>query len=86
MKYKIIYECNLSKIVQKYPKRDAIRIKETIEELSSNPRSLDAIKLKGHTAYRARCGKYRIIYEIKDKQLIVLIIDIDSRKDVYRGL
>lgn len=86
MKYKLIYGCDLAKIVQKYPRRDAVRIKEAIEELASNPRSHDAVKLKGHNTYRARCGKYRIVYQIKDKELIVLIIDVDSRKDVYKGL
>ena len=86
MKYKLIYECDLSKIIKNYPRRDAVRIKEAIEELSSNPRPHDAIKLKGHNAYRAKCGKYRIVYEIKDKELIVLIVDVDSRKDVYKGL
>lgn len=86
MRYKLTYECDLSKIVQKYPKRDAIRIKETIDELASNPRSHDAIKLKNCNAYRAKCGKYRIIYEIKDKELVVLIIDVDARKDAYKGL
>ncbi len=86
MRYNLIYECNLSKIVQKYPRRDIIRIKETIERLISDPRPQDAIKLKGHNAYCIRCGKYRIIYNVKDKELVVVIIDIDQRKDVYRGL
>lgn len=86
MKYKIVYECDLSKTVQKYPRKDAIRIKETIEELAFNPRPQHAIKLKGHNIYRARCGNYRIIYGIKDKELVVLIIDIEPRKDAYRGL
>lgn len=86
MKYKIIYECDLSKLVQKFPKKDAFRIKKSIEELAANPRPHDAIKLKGHNVYRVRCGKYRIIYGIKDKELVVLIIDIDPRKDAYRDL
>lgn len=86
MQYKLIYDCDLFKLVQKYPKRDAIRIKEAIEDLASNPRPHDAIKLKKHNVYRARCGKYRIVYEIKDKELIVLIVDIDSRQDVYKNL
>lgn len=84
--YKINYDCDLEKIMSKIPKYDQRAIVVKIKSLSKDPRQNGAIKLKNHTLYRIKSGKYRIIYEIKDKALIVLIIDVDARKDAYKGL
>ena len=85
--YKINYDCDLEKIMAKIPKRDQEAIVIKIKSLSKDPRPNGVKKLKGlEDSYRVRCGKYRIIYEIKNKELIVLIIDVDPRKDIYKGL
>ncbi|MCE2982886.1 MAG: type II toxin-antitoxin system RelE/ParE family toxin [Parachlamydia sp.] len=86
MIYKINYDCDLEKKLAKIPKRDQNAIVVKIKSLSKDPRQTGSIKLKGHSLYRVKCGKYRVIYEIKDKQLIILIVDVDGRKDAYRGL
>ena len=71
----------------KIPKHDQDSIVIKIKSLSKDPRPHGVKKLKGlEEAYRVRCGKYRIIYEIKNKELIVLIVDVDARKDIYKGL
>ncbi|SPJ32001.1 type II toxin-antitoxin system RelE family toxin [Candidatus Protochlamydia amoebophila] len=57
-----------------------------LKALSVDPRQDGAIKLKGYNAYRVKCGRYRIIYEIKYDKLIVLVLDVDARKDIYKGL
>ncbi|MEX0813839.1 MAG: type II toxin-antitoxin system RelE/ParE family toxin [Chitinophagales bacterium] len=57
---------------------------EAIDHLAENPRPRSCKKLKGRAAYRIRKGKYRVIYEIKDKQLIVIVIAVGLRKDIYR--
>lgn len=84
--YKVNYDCNLEKLMAKIPHRDQNAIVIKIKSLSEDPRQYGAIKLKGHNLYRVKSGKYRIIYEIKDKVLIVLVVDVDSRKDAYKGL
>jgi mRNA interferase RelE/StbE len=56
----------------------------TIEKLSDNPRPAGCKKLKGQYGYRVRSGNYRIIYDIIDNKLIVEIIAIGHRKDIYR--
>lgn len=86
-KYKLYFDCDLKKILSKIPKYDGVLLRKKITLLEENPRPIGVKKLKGlDEIYRIRYGKYRIIYEIKDKELIILIIDIDSRKDIYKGL
>lgn len=59
------------------------KIKEAIYSLSANPRPVGYIKLKGRQGYRIRIAHYRIIYEIFDDVLVVDIINIGHRKDIY---
>jgi mRNA interferase RelE/StbE len=54
-----------------------------LQELASEPRPNGCKKLKGREAYRIRKGNYRIIYEIQDQQLIIQVIAIGHRKDIY---
>ena len=58
-------------------------IKEAIYELADEPRPQGYKKLKGREAYRIRVADYRIIYEIFDNELIVDVIDLGHRKDIY---
>jgi mRNA interferase RelE/StbE len=80
MSYKIDYDIDLDKALAKIPKRDAKFIKEKIESLANSPRPYGSIKLSGKELYRIRHGIYRIIYRIFDDRLIVLVLDVDSRK------
>ena len=56
---------------------------EAIENLSENPRPQGYKKLKGRTGYRIRVGNYRVIYEIFDEILLIDVIDLGHRKDIY---
>lgn len=56
---------------------------DAIRALASNPRPHGYIKLKGRDGYRIRKGNYRIIYEIFDKILIVEVIAIGHRREIY---
>lgn len=84
MLYKIVYDIDLGKALEKIPKRDAKSIKEKIENLAGDPRPHGSIKLSGKELYRIRFGNYRIIYKIIDDQLMVIVLDVDGRKDVYK--
>lgn len=56
---------------------------EAITHLEENPRPSGYKKLKGRGGYRVRVGNYRIIYDILDKELIIDIITLGHRKDIY---
>ena len=58
-------------------------IKKAIYSLADNPRPQGCKKLKGRSGYRIRVGDYRIIYNIFDKELVVDVIALGHRKDVY---
>jgi mRNA interferase RelE/StbE len=58
-------------------------IKEAIYRLADNPRPVGYKKLKGREAYRIRVADYRIIYDIFDDVLVVDVIDLGHRKDIY---
>lgn len=83
MSYKIEYDIDLEKCLAKVPKKDVNAIKKKIESLWENPRTDGVVKLHGREGYRVRFGNYRIVYSIFDDKLIILIIDIGKRKDIY---
>jgi len=61
------------------------RIDAAIQELAVNPRPPGCAKLQtGENAWRIRIGEYRVIYEVHDKVLVVLVIRVDHRSIVYR--
>ena len=60
------------------------RILKAARKLRNNPRPPGCKKLKGLDAYRIRAGDYRIVYEIHDDVLIVLVIRVAHRREVYR--
>ena len=61
----------------------ALPVLKAIAKLSDNPRPNGYIKLKDRNGYRIRAGNFRIIYEIFDQLLIVDVIEIGDRKDIY---
>ena len=80
----IIISRSAAKDYGRIPNSQIPRINRTIDGLASNPRPSGYKKLKNRDAYRVRVGDYRIIYEINDEQLILLVIRVRHRKEVYR--
>lgn len=85
------YEVNISEVAKDFlrniDKADAKRIGKKIDKLGENPRPHGVEKLSGEeNIYRVRSGDYRIVYQIEDKILYVLILKIGHRKEVYRKL
>jgi mRNA interferase RelE/StbE len=63
------------------------RIQAAIDGLSRDPRPHGASALKGQGGtYRLRVGDYRVLYDIHDGELIVLVVDPGHRREIYRGL
>ena len=85
MSYRIIIEKHILKEIKALPKPDALRVSQAINNLSDNPRPHGCLKLEGEPDfYRIRIGMYRVIYSIKDNELIVYVVKVANRKDVYR--
>lgn len=83
--YKIIVSLTAEKTLKKLPKKDLNKIIELIQTLATLPRPRGCRKLSGEEdSYRIRQGNYRIIYEIRDQTLIILILKVGHRKDIYR--
>jgi mRNA interferase RelE/StbE len=84
-KYKILIKASAAKEIERIPsKKDRRRVIERIHSLSDEPRPRGCQKLSGQERYRLRQGVYRIVYSIEDDELIVHIVKVGHRKDVYR--
>jgi mRNA interferase RelE/StbE len=81
--YKILIKASASKEIKKLPKKDLQRIVDKIQALSLDPRPAGCEKLSGDDKFRIRQGNYRIIYLIEDDRLIVIVIKVGHRRDVY---
>jgi mRNA interferase RelE/StbE len=72
------------KELERVPTKDRHRIVTRIGALADNPRPAGAEKLSGDDKYRIRQGDYRILYEIVDTALIVTVVRVGNRREVYR--
>ncbi len=87
MQYFVEFRPSVLKSLKRFPKRDLVRIKKKIEEIGSNLPAPNTTKMKGDNSFhKVRSGDYRIIYEIHDDRLVILIVKIGHRKDVYKKL
>lgn len=85
MKNKIVFTASADKQLQKLPKNAQILILEKIKQLNLSQPNNNIKKLIGiDNLYRLRVGDYRVIYQIKNKELIILVLKIGHRKDIYR--
>lgn len=83
--YKIEIERGARKVLSELPKREQARVGAQIDKLADNPRPSGAKKLVGELdVWRIRIGDYRVIYRVKDAELVVLVIKIGHRREVYR--
>ena len=87
MKYRIEFKRSAAKALRKIPKSDQKRIADKIDDLSENLPDPATTKMKGDNPFhRIRVGDYRIIYEIQGDILLIVILKIGHRKEVYRRL
>ena len=84
MRYRVILPKTVQKELDRLPDGVLRRILARLGELETNPRPPDVKKLKGRSAWRIRVGDYRVIYEIHDRELQILVITVGHRRDVYR--
>lgn len=87
MSYKIELKPSVIRTLAKIPKDDQKAIRLRIDSLANTPFPPNAKKLEGEEdLYRVRAGDYRIIYQVHKKILLIVVLAIGHRKEVYRGL
>ena len=87
MKYIIKFRPAVEKNLRTLPQKDLIRIKRKIDALAENLPDRAITKMKGNNNFhKVRVGDYRIIYEIHNDTLVILVVKIGHRKDIYKHL
>lgn len=82
--YSVRIKRSTAKEIEALQRRDRTRVVERIGALATDPRPAGAEKLSNEERYRVRQGNYRILYEIVDRELIVTVVRVGHRRDVYR--
>lgn len=85
MSYRVELTTAAARQVRKLPRPIRDRVLEGIEELGEDPRPNGSKKLAGEqTAWRIRIGDYRVIYDVFDDELVVIVVRAAHRREVYR--
>ncbi|HCA58434.1 MAG TPA: type II toxin-antitoxin system mRNA interferase toxin, RelE/StbE family [Blastocatellia bacterium] len=82
-RYKIEFKRSVFKDLRPIPKADVKRILKRIDALAADPRGPGSEKLSSQERYRVRQGNYRILYTIEDGRLIVTVVQIGKRSEIY---
>lgn len=83
--YELVFKKSVAKDLRSIPKKDVARILQRIEALRDNPRGEGCLKLSALERYRVRQGIYRIVYEIRENELIVMVVKVGHRSAVYKS-
>lgn len=83
--YSLVFKKSVAKDLRNLPNKDVKRILKCIESLEEYPRAEGCIKLSSQERYRIRQGTYRIVYEIQDSELIILVVKVAHRSEVYKN-
>ena len=83
--YKVIFTKSVKKDFRKIPKFEVSKILNEIAYLAKNPRFSKTKKLKGEKLYRLRVGNYRVIYDIQDNLMLIFVVKLGHRSDIYRN-
>jgi len=83
--YRIEVSATAERQIRRLPRPDQIRVLRVIQALSADSRPPGCRKLSGYDdVFRVRIGRYRVLYSIEDRRLIVIVLKVGDRKDVYR--
>lgn len=82
--YELVFKKSVAKDLLDIPNRDVARILQRIEALRVDPRGEGCIKLSAQERYRVRQGVYRIVYEIHENELVVMVVKVGNRSAVYK--
>ncbi len=82
--YEILFKESVYRELKSIPKTDLKKILSKIELFAEDPRPKGSQKLTGFELYRVRQGQYRIVNSIQDNELLIHVVKVGHRKDVYR--
>ncbi|MCA0347301.1 MAG: type II toxin-antitoxin system RelE/ParE family toxin [Actinobacteria bacterium] len=85
MAYEIVYAPSAAKALRKLDRQVARRLLEAISKLAEEPRSAGGVQLVGGEGeLRIRVGDYRVVYDVIDEEVVVLILRLGHRREIYR--
>ena len=82
--YRIEFRRKAIKDLHRLSRQDQRRIADAIDQLAKNPRPPGSTQLRNRDGWRIRVGTYRVLYTIEDERLLVLVVKIGHRREVYR--
>jgi len=83
--YRVVIPNSVRKTVEALEEELRSRIIDRLDALATNPRPRGAVTMAGqHGTFRLRVGDWRIVYEVRDAELVVLLLKIGHRREVYR--
>lgn len=82
--FEIRFRESVAKDLRHLPNKDVRRILKRIDALRNEPRPTGCEKLSAQERYRVRQGVYRIIYEIKNEELVIIVVKVGHRREVYK--
>ncbi|SER46828.1 mRNA interferase RelE/StbE [Nitrosomonas sp. Nm51] len=82
--YELSFKKSVTKDLRSIPEKDVAPILKRIEALREDPRGEGCVKLSAQERYRVRQGIYRIVYEIRENELIVIVVKAAHRSAVYK--
>ncbi len=84
-RYRVHLARRAVKSIARLPRAEQQRIRAAIDLLADEPRPPGCVALTGEAGvYRVRVGDYRILYEVVDERLLILVVRVGHRRDVYR--
>lgn len=83
-RYELRFKNSVIKDLRALPRSDVAKVLERIDALRDDPRPPGGEKLSAQERYRVRQGSYRILYEIEDQQVVVTVVKVGHRREVYR--
>jgi mRNA interferase RelE/StbE len=84
-RYRLVFRRSVAKDLRGLPGKDVAKILKRFRALADDPRGPGCEKLSGQERYRVRVRIYRIVYEIKDDLLTVVVVKVGHRRHVYRS-
>ena len=82
--YSLAFKKSVARDLRSIPNKDVNRILSRINSLQENPRAEGCVKLSNQEKYRVRQGIYRIVYEIQETELVILVVKVAHRAQIYK--
>lgn len=85
-RFELRFKASVVKDLHGLPNQEVRRILARIDDLRDEPRPQGSERLSGHALYRVRQGAYRIVYSIDDTEVVIEVVRVGHRREVYRSL